>query len=80
MFSDAFIPINRIRGKYYIMSLITSQISNSNFSVTIILLHTVGKWSAISEDSCGKTKYARPLRQRIVHNSFATSNCRSIGF
>ena len=39
-----------------------------------------GKWLTISEDSCGKTKHARPNRQRIVHNSFATSNRRSIGF
>ena len=25
----------------------------------------VGKWSAISEDSCGKTKHARPRRHAV---------------
>ncbi len=51
---------------------------HSFFNMTLKTL--LVKWKAISEDSCGKTKYARPHRQRIVNNSFATSNRRSIDF
>ena len=37
----------------------------------------IRKWSAISEDSFGKTKYARPHRFAVIDNKFEETGVSS---